>query len=169
MTEIIQLLGMNNLGAVLIIAILAIVGIYKFIVWCKKTVAQREEFKNENIQKGAEAQLKKDQAHEHEVEEETRLKTLEAAVARLVEVNEEQQKQISLLLESDKNNIKTWIKEQHEKWMALGAIDSQSLDLLETRFGIYEKEGGNSWAHRLMDDIRGLPLITVVPAQPNRQ
>lgn len=169
MAEFLQLLATYNIGTVLIIAILAIVGIYKLIVWCKKTWAQREAFEEENIKKGAEAQLQKDQANEHQREEEHRLKTLETAVARLVEMSEKQQSQINLLIESDQANIKAWIKEQHEKWMGIGAIDSQSLELLEKRFSIYEKEGGNSWALRLMEDMRGLPLITVVPIHSNRQ
>jgi hypothetical protein len=73
---------------------------------------------------------------------------------------------MNLLIDSDQLETKAWIKEQHEKWTRLKAIDGQSLDLLESRFAIYEKEGGNSWAHRLMDDIRALPLITITPITP---
>lgn len=166
MLEFLQLLATYNIGTVLIIAICAIVGSYKLIVWGKKTWAQRQAFAQENINKGVEIQRNKDKAFEIKQEEENRLKKLESSIEALVRVNENQQKQIALLIESDQLNIKAWIKEQHEKWMALGAIDSQSLDLLELRFGIYEKEGGNSWALRLMEDIRELPLITVVPVRP---
>lgn len=166
MAEFLQLLATYNIGTVLIIAILTMVGIYKIIVWCKKTWAQRQAFAQENINKGVEIQRNKDKEFEAKQDEEARLQRLEKAIESLVRVNESQQRQIALLIESDQLNIKTWIKDQHEKWMALGAIDNWSLDLLELRFSIYEKEGGNSWARRLMDDIRGLPLITVVPIHP---
>jgi hypothetical protein len=39
------------------------------------------------------------------------------------------------------------------------------LELLEDRFRIYQEEGGNSWAERLMKDLRELPVVVVVPVQ----
>ena len=45
--------------------------------------------------------------------------------------------------------------------MRCGYIDSQSLELLEDRFKIYTKEDGNSWAEKLMNEMRALPLVTV--------
>jgi hypothetical protein len=59
-------------------------------------------------------------------------------------------------------DIKSWIKAQHEKWIFKGCIDSQMLDLLEQRYAIYTAEGGNSWAKKLMDELRALPTVTVV-------
>jgi hypothetical protein len=43
-----------------------------------------------------------------------------------------------------------------------GWIDSQILDLLEERYDIYKKENGNSWALKLMNELRALPTIAVV-------
>jgi hypothetical protein len=78
---------------------------------------------------------------------------------------ENQEKMIELLIASDELSIKAWIKEQHETWMPLGCIDSQTFELLEARYKIYVDEGGNSWAKKLMDDLRGLPVVTVIPLQ----
>jgi hypothetical protein len=46
--------------------------------------------------------------------------------------------------------------------MAKKYIDSQSLDLLESRYKIYVREDGNSWAEKLMNDLRALPIVTTV-------
>jgi hypothetical protein len=65
---------------------------------------------------------------------------------------------LTLLTESDKLNTKAWIKEQHDKWIPLGFIDSQSLDLICARYAIYELEGGNGWAKKMVDEIKALPV-----------
>ena len=67
------------------------------------------------------------------------------------------------LEQSDKLAIKTYIKEQHDIWVPKGCIDGQVLELLEDRYKIYKEEGGNSWAERLMIDLRALPVVVVVP------
>ena len=77
-------------------------------------------------------------------------------------LNKEQSEELTRLRKSDRLAIKTWIKEQHEKWIRLGCIDNYTLDLLEERYAIYKEEGGNSWAKKLMDELRALPTVTVV-------
>ena len=65
---------------------------------------------------------------------------------------------IDMLIDSDKENIKAYITERHhyfveeKKW-----IDYHSMDCLEKRFAIYEKEHGNSFAEDLMNEMRQLP------------
>ena len=78
----------------------------------------------------------------------------------MMQMLQKQQAQIDLLIQSDELTIKAWIKEQHEKWVAFQCIDSQSLELLTQRFNIYQQEGGNSWAEKLIDEIKELPIIT---------
>jgi hypothetical protein len=34
---------------------------------------------------------------------------------------------------------------------------------LEQRYAVYSAEGGNSWAKKLMDELRALPVVTIVP------
>lgn len=66
--------------------------------------------------------------------------------------------QINMLIESDKDDIKSYITEKHHcfcyerQW-----IDDYSLDCLEKRFKHYEDEGGNSFVESLMEEIRSLP------------
>ena len=87
---------------------------------------------------------------------------LELMVKELTTLATEQKKTNDRLIRSDKLAIKTWIKEQHDIWTQKGYIDSHTLELLEERFEIYKEEGGNSWAEKLMNDIRQLPLITTI-------
>jgi hypothetical protein len=80
-----------------------------------------------------------------------------------------QEKIIRRLEDSDKLTIKTYIKEQHAIWMRKGYIDSQVLELLEERFKIYREEGGNSWAEKLMNEMRALPFNPAISVLNNRE
>lgn len=65
---------------------------------------------------------------------------------------------VNLLIDSDKDDIKSFITERHhhfcyqEEW-----IDDYSLDCIERRFKHYTDEGGNSFVEDLMNEIRALP------------
>lgn len=61
---------------------------------------------------------------------------------------------------SDELDIKAWIKAQHDKALLKKSLDSETRDLLEQRFAIYKKEGGNGWAEQMMKDIRNMPVVT---------
>lgn len=70
--------------------------------------------------------------------------------------------QIALLMESDKDDIKSWITKEHHYWVyEKGFIDDYSLDCLEKRFKHYQAEGGNSFVADLMKEIRELPKVSV--------
>ena len=71
---------------------------------------------------------------------------------------ENNDKLIQLLIDSDKDDIKAWITEQHHKFCYdTKCIDAYSLDCIEKRYSHYEDEGGNSFVADLMKDIRELP------------
>lgn len=76
----------------------------------------------------------------------------------LLEQNDTQEKNINTLLESDMVRIKGEIIKEHNQHMRLGYIDYKTLDYLQRQFKCYEKEGGNSYVHNLMDDMEKLPL-----------
>lgn len=152
MAELISSIGIVQIALVLIIAIPAIIN---FIKWCKGVWGEREKFKQDNINKGRQIEAKEEK-EEHRFESgESRIANLETEVADL-------KKLVALLVESDLLDIKSWIKMQHEKWIPRGCIDSQTLDLLEQRFSVYEREGGNHWAKKLVEELRALPVVTVV-------
>lgn len=65
---------------------------------------------------------------------------------------------IDMLIDSDKESIKFEITKQHHYFVDnKGWIDYRSMDCLEKRFAIYEKEHGNSFVKDLMDEMRALP------------
>lgn len=162
MTELISTFGIETVIIVLLVGIPAIVN---FIKWCKGLWSTREKFKQENIQKGIEIEARAEEKEARLMHGEARIQHLESDVQDLKVLIANQQQLIELLIKSDELDIKSWIKAQHEKWVSRNCIDSQTLDLLEQRYAIYEREGGNSWAKKLVEELRALPTVTVVTIQ----
>lgn len=148
---------------IIVVLLIAIPALVNFITWCKGLWNKREAFKEENIKKGQELEKSAEEEEHRFTDGEARMTQLESDVKTLKEIAEQQAKMIELLTLSDQLDIKCWIKMQHEKWIPKKCIDSQVLDLLEQRFQVYEKEGGNSWAKKLMTELRALPTVTIVP------
>ena len=77
---------------------------------------------------------------------------------------------INVLIGSDREDIKSFIVSEHhyyvhnQKW-----IDDYSMDVLEKRFSYYQQEGGNSYAEKLMNEIRALPNIPPVNEQKQKE
>lgn len=163
MDELDKLVAEYGLSAVIIILIIGVPAIVNLISWCKGIWEKREAFKQKNIEEGKLIELHAEQKEARFTRGEERMKQLEADVTDLKKIAERQAELIELLIKSDELDIKSWIKMQHEKWIPLGYIDSQTLDILEQRFDIYEKEGGNSWAEKLVKELRALPAVTVTP------
>lgn len=66
---------------------------------------------------------------------------------------------IDLLIDSDKDDIKSYITREHHYFCyKLGYIDDFSLDCIEKRFKHYADEGGNSFIENFMKDLRALPI-----------
>lgn len=66
-------------------------------------------------------------------------------------------KRIDMLVESDKEDIKSYITEKHHYFVyQQGWIDDYSLECLEKRFAIYQRENGNSFVEGLMEELRNL-------------
>lgn len=159
----VELINAFGIGTVVIVLLIAIPAIVNFITWCKKLWQKRTAFIEENVEKGRQKE-KIEEAKEQRLQDgEVRMSQTEADISDLKTIIQKQQEQIDLLIESDKLNIKTWIKEQHEKWMPRKCIDSQTLELLCQRYKLYKLEGGNSWAKKLFDELCALPVVTVVP------
>lgn len=85
-------------------------------------------------------------------------KEIDENFVKLNETIEKMNSKIELLTESDKEDIKSFITNQHhyfvyeQEW-----IDDYSMECLEKRFAVYEKEHGNSFVLGLMNEIRALP------------
>ena len=67
---------------------------------------------------------------------------------------------VELVLESDRNNIKSWIVEKHHHFCyEVKAIDYFSLESIEKKYEHYKKEDGNSYVTTLMEELKALPKI----------
>ena len=71
---------------------------------------------------------------------------------------QELSKKINMLIESDKDDIKSYITRQHHYFCyQKGWIDDFSLDCCEKRYQHYTDEGGNSFIEGFMEELRALP------------
>ena len=72
-------------------------------------------------------------------------------------------KSISILIKSDKDDIKAWITEKHHYFCYdLGYIDDYNLQCVEARYKHYKEEDGNTFIDELMKDIRALPIVSAI-------
>lgn len=69
-------------------------------------------------------------------------------------------KSLNLLIESDKDNIKSWIVEKHHYFCyEVKAIDYYTLESIERRYEHYKAENGNSYVETLIKELQALPKI----------
>lgn len=72
-------------------------------------------------------------------------------------------KSVKILIESDKDDIKAWITEKHHYFCyELGYIDDYNLQCIEARYKHYKEEDGNTFIDGFMEDIRVLPVVSVL-------
>lgn len=155
-------------GALIVIFIIMTACLIKIITFCKDLWAKRQKFIDANIEKGKKIEAAEEAETLQHTSQDTKIKNLEDNIGLLTDAVNELKKQNELLLKSDMLATKAWIKEQHDIWVPKQCIDSQILDLLEAKYKIYKQEKGNSWAERLMEDLRALPLITVIPVDKDK-
>ena len=138
-----QLLETYSISEILIfIVILAssIKGVVSFIEWAKDKITHsvREKDKPDRI-------LKKTEQNKKQLEH---IKIEVDSIKKILE----------LLTASDKDAIKSFITKQHHYFCyKLKYIDDYSLDAIEKRYAHYKEEGGNSFVHDLMEELRALP------------
>nr|DAN30637.1 MAG TPA: hypothetical protein [Caudoviricetes sp.] len=72
------------------------------------------------------------------------------------EINENKE-QLSLLIDSDKESIRSFIVDKYYQVMEDGFVNTHLLQVLEERYDKYLKEKGNGYVKSLMEEIRELP------------
>lgn len=88
--------------------------------------------------------------------EDSEIKKLRAELIERVGIIE---KQLAVLLESDKSRIKGEILRYHQECMKNGQIDHRTYEYLHQQYAAYKQEGGNSFVDGLMEDIDHLKKI----------
>ena len=151
MIELFTMYSLSEIVTFLVTFALAIKGLVSFLDWAV-----------ERIKKVFKKQDKKNR--EKEILEEKlllgneKIRTIEKEQEETREFFKEMSKKVDLLIESDKDSIKSFITKEHHffcyenKW-----IDDYSLDCIERRFSHYKDEGGNSFVEELMEELRALP------------
>ena len=131
----------------IVLLALAFKGIIDFFDWGKKRVSEATA---ETQEKAAEAT------------------NMKQSIDKLFEMQVQQTKAIDklthsvdILLQSDKDDIKSWITAQHHYFCyEVKYIDDYSLDCIERRYAHYVDEGGNSFIGNLMIDLRSLKKVS---------
>ena len=132
-----------------------ILTVFKSLVEYKRWITKiQDEAYNERRQHQQEHEL----ACGLTVEHDTQLKKISDNISDIKENLDDLSDTVQLLMESDKDDIKAWVtREYHYFCEQKGWIDDYSLDILEKRYGVYIKEGGNSFVGTLMNQLRALP------------
>ena len=146
--------------AIVLIA-LAVKGIVDYMKWIKDK--NKEKFEEGYKQKQKDEIL--DKYEEVNVDMQKRMancySSIEGKIDGLtVQINERMdgmEEQLKILTDSDMHDIKSWIVEKHHTYIKKGWIDDFSMDIVEKRYSDYVKEGGNSYIHTLVEELRTLP------------
>ena len=133
MEKLLETYSINDIILILVLAAASIKGIVSFIEWGFG--------KFRTFSKKTQEEEKKDAT----------LEQLQSTQQLLV-------KQVNLLIQSDKDDIKSWITDKHHFYCyKQGWIDDYSLECIERRYSHYTEEGGNSFITGFMTELRGLP------------
>lgn len=154
MKDLLANYSLSEVVLFLIIAAIAIKELIQLIDWFKCRVKNAYD-------KDHEAQEEHEKL-ENEIEDLNKLydekKIVDEGFKKFEEAFKKVNDQIEMLIESDKEDIKSFITVQHHYFVyEKHWIDDYSMECIEKRFAIYEREHGNSFVKGLMNEIRALP------------
>ena len=154
MIELLQTYSIAELLAILVTVALAIKKLIEFctdaVEWLRKKFGGEVKKELDASQREKEIDEKFEQVQATMQEQTDALNDVAATVASL-------QSQLTLLLDSDKDDIKAFItKDHHYFCYQKGWIDDYSMDCLERRYQHYVDERGNSFVADLMKDLCAL-------------
>ena len=140
MQQLLQNFSISQILMFIVILAAATKGLISFIDWAK-----------ERITKQVHKQDKPDQILARTAQNKQELDQIKHQLGSMKKI-------LELLTNSDKDAIKSFItKEHHYFCYKLGYIDDYSMDAIERRYSHYKEQGGNSFVHDLMQELRALP------------
>ena len=135
----------------LVLLALAVKGVVSYGDWGMNRL--RKIFNKET-----EREKEKREIEEHFTKQDEKIENLRENLQKNIETLDQILNKIDLLMDSDKDSIKSYITEKHHYFVYENEwIDDYSLDCLERRYKHYVNEGGNSFVLDLMEDLRDLP------------
>lgn len=163
MLELLEKLEGESFATILIWIVLiafAIKGFIGYMDWAQNKMdiviskRKKAEKKEESIQE----QIDKNRKENQEMKENQQ---------KMMELINKLNEKIELLIESDKDDIKSFLtKEHHYFCYQQGWIDDYNLECCERRFEHYRAENGNSYIESFMKELRALPKQ---PIQQNKE
>ena len=142
-----ELLATFSVGQIILFIVLIAIAfkeVFNFLDWIGDKFKKRD---SRTIKK-----------HSEEEKLNERLEELNTQLAYVTKTLNDIEKQVKILMESDKDDIKAFITREHHYFCyTKGWIDDFSLDCIEKRYNHYVEEEGNSFVLDLMKELRALP------------
>lgn len=159
MAELLAAYSLAEIVAILVTVAAAIKGFVSFGEWVDKRLKKRTSKAISEIDKDKKLEARLSLGSQT-------MQNLKQEQQEIRNLLENLSTSIKLLIESDKDDIKSYITECYHHFMKQGWIDDYSLDCLEKRFSHYVQEGGNSFIEDLMKDLRKLPKVSADKSLP---
>ena len=151
MLELFQKFSFFEILTFIILLALAIKSVISFFEWVQQKISKVLRLKLGKVSEKEE--MKKQLTNNTALIEDLARKQKETD-----EYLKDMSNKIDMLVQSDKDAIKSYITREHHKFCYnLKEIDDFSLDCLEKRFKHYEHQGGNSFIGNFMQQLRQLP------------
>ena len=151
MEALLKAYSLQDILIFMVLLAIAIKGAISFFDWAKERLGRvyKKEYAETKTQEDLDAKLQ---------QESVAIQKLEKNQAKMMTAMEELSNKIDALIDSDKDDIKSFlVKEHHYFCYQRGWIDDYSLDCCEKRYKHYVQEGGNSFIEDMMNEIRDLP------------
>ena len=148
-----QLLSNYSFAEILLFAIViafAIKEIVDFVDWGYSKAKQKisKDQKPKDLEEKLNQTIKMQQQEIEQLREKE--KALSSSMGSLDE-------KLTILINSDRDDIKAWITAQHHHFVLKGSIDYYSFDCISKRYEHYKIEGGNTFIDELMEELSNLP------------
>ena len=144
MKELLATFSVGQIALFIVLIAIAFKEVFNFLDWIGDKFKKRD---SRTIKK-----------HSEEEKLNERLEELNTQLAYVTKTLNDIEKQVKILMESDKDDIKAFITREHHYFCyTKGWIDDFSLDCIEKRYNHYVEEEGNSFVLDLMKELRALP------------
>lgn len=149
MKELLSTYSISDILVFIVILALAIRGVVTFYDWTKgrlKSTFDKGHLKEKEQQKVEE---RIDQLEAAQLSLQSHQKDLTDRLDYLCE-------KMNLLIESDKDSIKSYLVDKHKEVTRQGYIDSYDYDCFLKRYSHYAAEGGNSYIESLVEEVKDI-------------
>ena len=151
MLELFQHYSISEIFIFIVLLALATKGVVEFFSWGQEKLSKIFHFKYNKL-------TEKEKLQQQLAQQASAIQALKEQQKSTDEYLKSMSSKIDLLIDSDKDDIKSYItKEHHHFCYQVGEIDDFSLDCLERRYKHYADQGGNSFIAGFMEDLRKLP------------